>query len=188
MGNNAGSASAAGNLPSEFFSKGSFLTLTGSASVTWIVASVLCGVVNAKPETVGLIVAIVVAYVGFFLASGPRKPVQYVVTLFNGFLIYATVVGGTSFLPLVNDQTAQSIQDDKPSIASVLTRPWVPDKNIVEAAKNLVAANEAQETRFQAIRRRPGPAGATAVKQAETKLETSYKALEKGGLVVRPGG
>jgi hypothetical protein len=183
MSSSAGAASASSNLPSEFFSKGSVLSLTGSASVTWVVASVLSGLVSVDPKIIGLIVAIVVAYVGLFLASGPRKRIQYVVTLFNGFLIYATVVGGTSFLPMVNDQTAQAIQDQRPSVASVLTRPWVPDKNIVEAAKDLAVANEAQEVRIKALKR-PGSESAVAVERAEATLRSTRQSLAERGVIL----
>jgi hypothetical protein len=56
-----------------------------------VVSGVLSGVFETNPKIIGLIVSIVVAYVAL-IVSREKRMARYVVGLFNGFLIYATVV------------------------------------------------------------------------------------------------
>jgi len=118
-------------LPTALFNVSTFGTLGGCASVTWLVANVLSGIVNLAPNIVGFAVSIIVAYVAAFLSGGINKK-RYVVAFFNGFLIYFIVVGATALTPLINPETANAITEDSPSIVDNLTRPWFPDTNMVE--------------------------------------------------------
>src|SRR5512138_665778 len=93
------------SLPQEFFTVRTFRTLGGSAVVAGVVATVISGLFAFDPKIVGFIVCLSVAYVGLFLAK-KRKGADYVVTFFNGFLIYFTLVGATSFYPYLNPKTA----------------------------------------------------------------------------------
>lgn len=93
-------------------------------AVTWIVSGILSSLFHVNPGIVALIVAIIVAYVALYL-SKPKEKWQYVVTFFNGFLIYVTVVGATSFPPYINQQTAGVVQKERPAIRTVLVRPWI---------------------------------------------------------------
>ena len=117
-------------LPTSLFNVSTFGTLGGCATVTWIVANVLSGIVNLELKIVGLVVSIVVAYVAVFLSGGIDKR-RYVVAFFNGFLIYFIVVGATALTPLVNPDTGNATTEHTPSIANNLTRPWFPDTNMV---------------------------------------------------------
>ncbi len=143
------STARSGGLPADFFSASTFGTLSGCAVVTWVVTAVLSGVLRGDPKIVGLVVAIAIAYVGLFL-SGQRGKEHYVVSFFNGFLIYLTVVGSTSFLPYVNPKTAGVVGDKPREIA----RPWVPDRNLVAATKNLVAIKETQTRTLADVHRK----------------------------------
>jgi hypothetical protein len=145
MGNNLSGISKGFTLPQEFFTAATFGTCSGCAMVTWVVTGVLCGLFHIDTGIVGLIVAMVVAFAGLFLSS-PRQKSQYIITFFNGFLIYATVVGATSFLPYVNQQTANVVQIAKPSLRNSLTRPWIYDRNLVSATKNLISIQKKQSS------------------------------------------
>lgn len=138
-------------LPKEFFTASMFGSLMGCAVVVWVVSNVLSGVFGVEPKFTGFIVSIVVAYVGLFL-SEERKKVHYVIAFFNGCLIYATVVGGTSFTPYLNSKTA-SKEQKKTSIKTALMTPWVPDKNLVVANKNLFAIKEEQTRTLNEVER-----------------------------------
>lgn len=143
MSNNRNAVSQRFSLPQEFFTVATFGTASGCALVTWIVSGVLSGLFRIDPGFTGLIVAMVVAYVGLFLSKARQKE-QYVITFFNGFLIYAMVVGGTSFSPYINRQTAKVVQEKRPSIKATLARPWIPDRNLLLATENLLEIREKQ--------------------------------------------
>lgn len=143
MSNSHNAVSGGAQLPKEFFTIPTFGTLGGCALVTWVVSGVLSGVFQIDLKIIGLIVSVVVAYVGLFL-SKDRQKAQYIITFFNGFLIYATVIGGTSFLPYINPETAKVTQEKELSIKTALTRPWIPDQNLVVATKQLLEINDEQ--------------------------------------------
>jgi hypothetical protein len=67
---------------------------------------------------------------------------DYLVAGLNGFLIYATLVGVTSFYPYLNKQTAAEVSGGKAK-ASIFS-PWVRDPNLVQANQNLVEISREQ--------------------------------------------
>ncbi len=125
MGNNQQTGSGGVKIPDQLFTLASFGTLGGCAIIAWIVTSVLCGVFKLSQGSTGLIVSIIVALVAV-LVSPERRFEKYVVAVFNGFLIYLTIIGGTSFTPYVNPKTPEDVS--KPGIF----KPWIPDKNFVK--------------------------------------------------------
>ena len=125
----------------KFFTGETFGTLAGCAVVAWLVTSVISGVFGINVKYIGFFASIGVAYIAMFCATG-RKPVQYAIAFVNGCLIYTTIVGGTSFMPYVNTQTAGVVQEMQPGIAEVISRPWHPDPNLVSATKTSLAINE----------------------------------------------
>ena len=151
MSNNNDTFSGKTKLPKEFFTASMFGTLMGCVVVVWVVSNVLSGVFGIEPKFTGFIVSIVVAYVGLFLSEEKEK-VHYVIAFFNGCLIYATVVGGTSFTPYFNSQTASKGQK-KISVKATLTSPWVPDKNMVVANKNLLEIKKEQTRALNGVER-----------------------------------
>lgn len=162
MSNNRDAVSTGVQLPKEFFTGATFGTLGGCALVTWVVSGVLSGVFETNPKIIGLIVSIVVAYVAL-IVSREKQMARYLVALFNGFLIYATVVGGTSFLPYINSATANVVQEEGPSVKTALTGPWIPDPNLVGAAKALVQMNNDQ---------------AEALKKVDARIDQIRSSLE----------
>lgn len=137
-------------LPQDFFTAATFGTCSGCAMITWIVTGVLSGLFHANAGIVGLIVAMIVAYAGLLLSS-PRQKTQYIITFFNGFLIYATVVGATSFLPYVNQQTANVVEPTKPGVKASLARPWIYDRNLVSTARNLNNIQKEQSSTLEKL-------------------------------------
>ena len=142
-------------LPTEFFTAGTFATLSGCVLVTWVVTSVIAGLFKTDTAITGFVVAIIVAYVALFL-SKKYNARQCVVTLFNGFLIYLTVVGGTSFMPLVNNNTATVINDSTKSVGKSLTSPWVPDKNLIVVSDNLLQISREQQATIKTYEQQVG--------------------------------
>jgi len=138
-------------LPQEFFTAGTFRTLGGSVVVAGVVATVISGLFAWDPKIVGFIVCLGVAYVGLFLAK-KRKRADYVVTFFNGFLIYFTLVGATSFYPYLNPKTAGgAMAEGQTNAPASPFRPWVPDKNLVNANRDLVRIHREQTRTLTAV-------------------------------------
>jgi|GEM_PF-6331836 len=177
-------------VPKEFFTFATFETTGGCALVTWMVSNILCSVFHLNPGVLGLIVAMLVAYVALYL-SKPTDARQYVVTFFNGFLVYATVVGVTSFSPYVDRQTADVLQQEKPGIRTAFLRPWIPDKNVLAAARNLVEIRQKQGAALQALNtkitaveedvKKEGPsASRTSLLEQLSSARTSITDTQKG--------
>ncbi len=150
MNNNNDTVSGKTKLPKEFFTASMFGTLMGCVVVVWVVSNVLSGVFGIEPRFTGFVVSIVVAYVALFLSEEKTK-VHYIIAFFNGCLIYATVVGGTSFTPYFNSQTAGKEQE-KISVKTALTSPWVPDKNMLVANNNLLEIKEEQTKALEKVK------------------------------------
>lgn len=188
-----GQAAGGLQMPKEFFTVSTFGTLGGSALVTWVVSGVLCSALRLQLGFVGLVVSIVVAYVGLLL-SKERKPAQFVVTFFNGFLIYVTVVGGTSFLPYFNKGTAGQAQKQELSLGVALASPWVPDKNLVAATRNLLEIHEEQSIALEETRGRMAeleavlerPADAVTRRELTASIDAGRRRLDDLGRAVLP--
>ena len=194
MSNNNDTVSGKTKLPKDFFTASMFGTLMGSVIVVGVVSSVLSGVFNIEPKFTGFVVSIVVAYVGLFLSEEKEK-VHYVIAFFNGCLIYATVVGGTSFTPYFNSQTAGK-EHGKISVKTALTSPWVPDKNMVVANKNLLEIKKEQtkalievEREVKAVRRTleatPESISPDEKNEIMERLNSTERNIRETGSVVR---
>jgi predicted branched-subunit amino acid permease len=92
-------ASTSQKAPGEYFDESSFKTLYGGVFITWVTTSIIVDILGfTDPKILGLIIALIVAFIGFFMSEN-RSVKKLVITPFNGFLIYLTIMGGTSFLP-----------------------------------------------------------------------------------------
>jgi hypothetical protein len=129
--------------PGDYFDENSFKTLYGGVFATWVSTNVIVDIWSAlDPKQIGLIIAIIVAFIGF-LISERRNLKKLLITPFNGFLIYLTILGGTSFLPPpevevrpagINNETADvRIAPDR----SAFTRSWGGDLQLVAEKQRL---------------------------------------------------
>jgi hypothetical protein len=138
--------------PSEYFDDTSFKTLYGGVLVTWVSTSAIVDVFGAgvDPKFVGFVIALIVALVGFFLKE-ERTMKKFVVTPFNGLLIYLTIMGGTSFLPppepgadtlnrAPSEQAEEMISEGQSSRSTFLTS-WNPDRELMNTATKLEREN-----------------------------------------------
>jgi hypothetical protein len=162
MGNNKKTGSGGLKIPDQLFTFASFSTLGGCVVIAWIVTSVLCSVFELSSGPTGLIVAIIVALVAVLL-SAERQFKNYVVAIFNGFLIYLTIVGGTAFTPLVNPRTPEDVS--KPGIF----KPWIPDKNFVK--ENVQQKEAIMKFTEKSVQQEE------ALKKVETDLESIDQAI-----------
>jgi hypothetical protein len=83
-------------LPDQFFSGESFLTLAGASGMVFIVCNALQASLNFNPRWLALAVAEVIAIFGTAISHSTVVPSDYFVSLLNGCLIYCTAVGGTA--------------------------------------------------------------------------------------------
>ena len=82
------------SLPTEFFTFQSFLTLTGAASITFVVTGVVRHVTCDKfsPRWFALLIAEMIAFIGVILTS-KADLTMFCIGVLNGCLIYATALG-----------------------------------------------------------------------------------------------
>jgi hypothetical protein len=153
-------------LPRELFDASTFGSLGGAALVTWVVTNVITGVFQTEVKVTGLVVAIAVAFAGLYLTKQKRSAARHVVAFFNGFLIYATVTGATAFTPYLNEGTAQAAEEDRASLTGTFTRPWVQDRNLVEATRTLQEISQEQSL---------------TLREVGTRLEAVKNTIEKEG-------
>lgn len=145
--------------PGEYFDETTFKTLYGGALVTWITTSVIVDIFGlTNPKLLGIIIALLIAFIGFYLSDN-RTMKKLVVTPFNGFLIYFTIIGGTSFFPppeiKAERETAQTeqgieIADDATQRTGLtLTRQWNYDRDLHKQKQELVAERQVIRQRIE---------------------------------------
>jgi hypothetical protein len=82
-------------MPSEFFTVQSMLTLSGATGSTFVICNGLQTAFNFNPRWLGLLVAQIIVLAGV-AASGGTGPLPYLVGVINGFLVYCSAAGATS--------------------------------------------------------------------------------------------
>lgn len=79
-------------IPNEFFTVESLLTLAGATLITTIITNTVQYAFSWNPKWFGLVIAMIIAMVGVFLSSG-YKPLDFFIGIINGFFIYANSTG-----------------------------------------------------------------------------------------------
>lgn len=82
-------------LPREFFTPESMITLAGAAGATFVVCNGLQKAFNFNPRWLALVIAQAIVLIGT-AASGGTRVIDYLVGVINGFLVFLTAAGGTS--------------------------------------------------------------------------------------------
>lgn len=80
-------------LPPDLWTTASFVTLTGAAGITFIIANVIQYVFNYNPRWLALAIAMGVALGGVYLTGGHGG--AYIIGFLNGFYIFWTALGAT---------------------------------------------------------------------------------------------
>ena len=83
-------------LPKEFFTIQSMLTLTGATGATFVIANGCQRAFNFNPRWFALAVAQVISLVGVLTVG--KGAADFFVGIVNGFLIYCTTIGATSMV------------------------------------------------------------------------------------------
>ncbi|MBI1788646.1 MAG: hypothetical protein HYR60_13985 [Acidobacteria bacterium] len=84
-------------LPHDFFTPQSALTLSGATTMTYVVASGCQAAFNFNPRWLALAIAIAITAFGTWNAHG--GPVDYVFAIVNGFLVFLSAVGISATVP-----------------------------------------------------------------------------------------
>jgi len=79
------------DLPREFFTPQSVLTLSGAAAITYVVSNTLQSVFGFNPRWLALLIALVVSLFGVWYTKGDA--LAYGFGVLNGCLVYLTAVG-----------------------------------------------------------------------------------------------
>jgi hypothetical protein len=81
-------------LPNEFFTLQSMLTLTGATGIVFVVANGLKVAFDFNPKWLGLALAEIVALLGIVFSGG--HGLDYFIGVINGFLIFSAAAGVSS--------------------------------------------------------------------------------------------
>jgi hypothetical protein len=84
------------DLPKEFFTIQSMLTLTGATGATFVIANGCQRAFNFNPRWLALAIAQVISIAGVLTIG--KGPADLFVGIVNGFLIYCTTLGATSMV------------------------------------------------------------------------------------------
>ncbi len=79
-------------IPNEFFTVESMLTLAGATLITTIVTNAIQYAFSWNLKWFGLVIAMIIAIFGVFLTP-EYKPVDFLIGIINGFFIYANSTG-----------------------------------------------------------------------------------------------
>ena len=83
-------------LPNEFFTIQSMLTLSGATGATFIVGNGIQQAFDFNPKWLALVIALFIVELGVYLTNGTG--IDYLVGVVNGFLVFSCAAGGTSML------------------------------------------------------------------------------------------
>ena len=109
----------------------SFATLGGCVFAAYVVKSIIVGFLRTPPELTSFLVSILVALVGLYFTSKFNLK-RAILALFNGCLIFFTLVGSTSYFASATDKTADKEFREKKPFAAAFITPLNQDKNLVE--------------------------------------------------------
>src|SRR5713226_887275 len=83
------------NPPTDFFTRESFYTFVGVTGMTFVFASGFQKAFDKNPKWVALLIAVGLCLFGTHLRGDEITVVDYLVGIFNGFLVFCTVAGST---------------------------------------------------------------------------------------------
>ena len=112
------------DLPREFFTPQSMLTLTGATGATFVIANGLQKAFDFNPKWLALVIAVTICVVGVFATGG--RMVDYFVGVMNGFLVYCTAAGATGFAAAAQSNAQASATRSSSVLSSrrFLSRWW----------------------------------------------------------------
>ena len=95
------------DVPTEFYTPQSILTLTGATGAVYVISAGLQHAFNFNPRWFALAISLVLAVAGAY-ATQPPVVGSYLIAIVNGFLIYCTAVGVNSVTAKPGDSAAVS--------------------------------------------------------------------------------
>ncbi|HEY4439881.1 MAG TPA: hypothetical protein VGN14_05465 [Candidatus Elarobacter sp.] len=101
-------------IPTSFFTAQSAFTLTGAAAITIVVANGVYYASGKNPRWLALAVAIVICVVGTYASGQGHGPIDYLVAVLNGFLVFATARGGAFTLATATTKPEQKAAEGGP--------------------------------------------------------------------------
>jgi len=84
-------------LPKDFFTIQSMLTLSGATGATFVVSNTIQSALNYNPRWLALVIAQVIVLFGVYLTQS-NSVVDYFIGVINGCLVYTSAAGATGVL------------------------------------------------------------------------------------------
>lgn len=103
-------------LPKEFFTIQSMVTLTGASGATFIICNGLQKAFDFNPKWLALVVALGLSFFGVYETTAGR-PSDYFIGLINGFLIFCTAAGATEFSGSKGNPPGQALPRGEANLA-----------------------------------------------------------------------
>jgi hypothetical protein len=85
------------DMPKDFFTIQSMLTLSGATGATFVVSNAIQAAFNFNPKWLALVIAEVIVLTGVFLTNSASL-VDYMIGVINGCLVYTSAAGATGVL------------------------------------------------------------------------------------------
>lgn len=102
----------------QFFTLESMVTLTGATGATLVVSNALQQVLNKNPKWMALLVAQIISLATIYF-SGATLGSDYFIATVNGFLIYSSAIGASTFTNGAPNPAAFTERGDQPVANSV---------------------------------------------------------------------
>lgn len=115
-------------IPQEFFTAQSMITLTGATGATFVISNGLQQAFNFNPKWLALVIAILLSLFGMYETHKPGIPLfsDCFIGIINGFLIYCTTVGASQMVSdkRENNKTEISRGEKKYTSRRTFFSPW----------------------------------------------------------------
>jgi hypothetical protein len=99
-------------IPGEFFTVESLLTLAGATLITAVITNTIQYIFSWNPKWFGLVIAMIIAMVGVILTS-EHKLLDFFIGIINGFFIYANSTGIMQMAGNQRSITAAKVAEQK---------------------------------------------------------------------------
>lgn len=117
--------------PQDFFTFGTFTTLTGATGIVYITCGVIQKVFNFSPKWLALVISIIVSFCAMLLTpesperqGGISEGMKYLVALLNGFLIYSSATGSNQLISSNTDKPTPPAPQSLQNVRRKFTTNW----------------------------------------------------------------
>lgn len=102
------------NSINNLFTQESFSTLVGLTGMVYVAANSIQKAFNYNPKWLALLIAEILSIIAVHITSKDPTLISYVISIFNGFLVYLTAAGATDAGDSINKLNIKKNKENKP--------------------------------------------------------------------------